>query len=126
MTHCPALQKQELKEKLISATEENKKIKDEIKKIKLEIKEIKNKQKENSDSVSRNVDEVESQEKNLNELNDQLKELKSVVKLRVSLKDVAWEESARILDKVGIADARKLLDRFPHELSGGMNQRIMI
>ena len=35
-------------------------------------------------------------------------------------------EARRLLDRVGIADARRRLDDYPHELSGGMNQRVMI
>jgi peptide/nickel transport system ATP-binding protein len=35
-------------------------------------------------------------------------------------------EAIRLLDQVGIADARRRLDDYPHQLSGGMNQRVMI
>ncbi len=35
-------------------------------------------------------------------------------------------EALRLLDQVGIADARRRLDDYPHQLSGGLNQRIMI
>ena len=38
----------------------------------------------------------------------------------------ALAEAARLLDRVGIADAARRLRDFPHELSGGMNQRVMI
>ena len=31
-----------------------------------------------------------------------------------------------MLQKVGIADARKKMDTFPHQISGGMRQRVMI
>jgi peptide/nickel transport system ATP-binding protein len=41
-------------------------------------------------------------------------------------RDAAWAEAARALDRVGIADARRRLDLYPHEMSGGMNQRVMI
>jgi ABC-type dipeptide/oligopeptide/nickel transport system ATPase component len=40
--------------------------------------------------------------------------------------DIALEESAKIIKSVGIADSRRIIDRYPHELSGGMRQRIMI
>ncbi|GAB4309952.1 MAG: hypothetical protein Kow0069_09720 [Promethearchaeota archaeon] len=36
----------------------------------------------------------------------------------------AW--AAKILTDVGIPDAEQVLDRYPHELSGGMRQRVMI
>ena len=32
----------------------------------------------------------------------------------------------RLLDQVGIADARRRLSDYPHQLSGGLNQRVMI
>ena len=35
-------------------------------------------------------------------------------------------EAKRLLDQVGIPDAARRLDAFPHELSGGQNQRVMI
>ncbi|MGE0716448.1 MAG: ABC transporter ATP-binding protein [Alphaproteobacteria bacterium] len=38
----------------------------------------------------------------------------------------ARAEAQRLLDRVGIADARRRLDDYPHQLSGGMNQRVMI
>lgn len=38
----------------------------------------------------------------------------------------ARAEAKRLLDRVGIADAARRLDQYPHELSGGMNQRVMI
>ncbi len=46
----------------------------------------------------------------------------SVVTDKKSLKEqaVAW------LRKVGIADSGKVFERYPHELSGGMRQRVMI
>ncbi len=38
----------------------------------------------------------------------------------------ARSEAVRLLDQVGIADPRRRLDDYPHQLSGGMNQRVMI
>ncbi|OZI30313.1 ABC transporter ATP-binding protein [Bordetella genomosp. 10] len=38
----------------------------------------------------------------------------------------ALEGARRILDQVRIPDARGILQRYPHELSGGMRQRVMI
>ncbi len=35
-------------------------------------------------------------------------------------------EARRLLDNVGIADAPRRLTQYPHEFSGGMNQRVMI
>ena len=40
--------------------------------------------------------------------------------------DQATKESLRILDAVKIQDCKKTLNSYPHELSGGMRQRVMI
>ena len=39
---------------------------------------------------------------------------------------VARVRAKELLDRVGIADAQRRLDSYPHELSGGMQQRVMI
>lgn len=38
----------------------------------------------------------------------------------------AWTEARRLFDQVGIPDAARRLDAYPHEFSGGQNQRVMI
>ena len=38
----------------------------------------------------------------------------------------ARAEVLRLLDQVGIPDARRRVDAYPHEMSGGQNQRVMI
>ena len=38
----------------------------------------------------------------------------------------AWERSREMLDLVRIADAKRRLHEYPHQLSGGMRQRVMI
>ncbi|MCI4186802.1 ABC transporter ATP-binding protein [Dickeya dianthicola] len=38
----------------------------------------------------------------------------------------AQKEAERLLDRVGIANAKRRLKDYPHEFSGGMNQRVMI
>ena len=41
-------------------------------------------------------------------------------------KTQARERAQEMLDLVGIADSRRRLDEYPHQLSGGMRQRVMI
>lgn len=38
----------------------------------------------------------------------------------------AYEHAVKMLETVGIADARKRVDDYPHQFSGGMRQRVMI
>lgn len=44
---------------------------------------------------------------------------------RISKKE-AWEKSLQLLKEVGIANAEKVIAEYPHQLSGGMRQRVMI
>ncbi len=41
-------------------------------------------------------------------------------------KDQAYEHAVKMLETVGIPDARERVDSYPHEFSGGMRQRVMI
>jgi oligopeptide transport system ATP-binding protein len=38
----------------------------------------------------------------------------------------AWHAAARMLERVRISDAQRRMDQYPHELSGGLRQRVMI
>lgn len=40
--------------------------------------------------------------------------------------DAAWNKTVDMLKKVGIPDAEDRVNQFPHQMSGGMRQRIMI
>ena len=44
---------------------------------------------------------------------------------RVSKKE-AWNKALQLLKEVGIANAEKVIAEYPHQLSGGMRQRVMI
>ena len=55
------------------------------------------------------------------------RQLGEVLELRFGLRGAAARERAqRMLDTVGIADSAQRLGAYPHELSGGMKQRVMI
>ncbi len=41
-------------------------------------------------------------------------------------KSLAWERSVKMLDRVGIPEAAIRANSYPHEMSGGMRQRVMI
>ncbi|MFX0080246.1 MAG: ABC transporter ATP-binding protein [Candidatus Hodarchaeota archaeon] len=55
-----------------------------------------------------------------------IKELRDKIPKPPLLKNIALEEVEKIIKEVGIADAKGIIKRYPHELSGGMRQRIMI
>ena len=55
------------------------------------------------------------------------KQLMEVTQLHLGhTKDQAYEHAIEMLEQVGIPDARARADSYPHELSGGMRQRVMI
>src|SRR3546814_15359006 len=55
------------------------------------------------------------------------RQIGEALKLHRGLTGAAAEtEARRLLDRVGIANAAQRLRDYPHELSGGMNQRAMI
>ncbi len=41
-------------------------------------------------------------------------------------RDEAWQRSTMLLEEVGVPDAARRMHAYPHELSGGMAQRVMI
>ena len=41
-------------------------------------------------------------------------------------KEQAWREGERLLERTGIRDAAQVMKKYPHMLSGGMRQRVMI
>ncbi len=54
-------------------------------------------------------------------------QIEEVLKLHEGLRGEALHRRAlELLDQVGIPDAKNRLDAFPHQLSGGMSQRVMI
>ncbi|MFW9969851.1 MAG: ABC transporter ATP-binding protein [Candidatus Odinarchaeota archaeon] len=87
----------------------------ERKKVLGKINELKEKQ---------NNSEISEEEKT--DIERHIEELKNAVAHIPTIKDVALEKASRIIKEVGIADAEDILKRYPHELSGGMRQRVMI
>ncbi len=54
-------------------------------------------------------------------------QIKEVLRLHMGLRGAQLETRAlELLEQVGIADAKNRMKAFPHQLSGGMNQRVMI
>jgi peptide/nickel transport system ATP-binding protein len=103
-------QKEEIKSSLDEKKLARKKKLDEKKALKTELH-------DNKERLS-----LEEQE----QLKARINELKKETVHMPTLKDVIRESSAQIIQEVGIADAEGILKRYPHELSGGMRQRVMI
>ena len=103
-------QKEILKAELDRRKLERKKKTDERKSLKKELK---------SNKETLNEEEIE-------ELQLRIEQLSQETKHYPNLKDVLEDYSAKIIKEVGIADSRSILQRYPHELSGGMRQRVMI
>jgi peptide/nickel transport system ATP-binding protein len=62
----------------------------------------------------------------INEINEKVETIKEKRKGSLTTKSIVMEEAEKIVQEVGIADAKGILKRYPHELSGGMRQRVMI
>ena len=77
-----------------------------------------------SKKLKESDDRLSEEEKE--KLRRSIKEIKKKYNNPATLKDVLNEVSANIISEVGIADSHEILKRYPHELSGGMRQRIMI
>ena len=101
----------------------------ERKKRQKELKELKKKLKENdklvkSSELEKNRDTLSEEE--IEEFQQRIEQLSQETKRVPVMKGVLEDFSADIIKEVGIADSRSILQRFPHELSGGMRQRVMI
>ncbi len=101
----------------------------ERKKGQKELKELKNKLKKNdnlvkSSELEKNRDTLSEEE--IEELQLRIEQLSQETKRVPTIKNVLDDYSADIIKEVGIADSKSILQRYPHELSGGMRQRVMI
>jgi len=103
-------QEKDIKRELDTRLLKRKKLIEEKKKLQQELKE--------------QEDRLSEQEKT--ELNSKIEELKKATVHIPNIKDIAFDWSEKIINEVGIPDAKGILKRYPHELSGGMRQRVMI
>ena len=102
--------------------------KDRIKSILSERRlERKEKYKEKGDLKNKLKNEAERlTTEEVNEINERIEELVTETKGSLSIGSTVRDEVEKIISEVGIADAKGILKRYPHELSGGMRQRVMI
>jgi len=89
-------------DELLAAVSENEK---KLNKIQIQIRNLKEKK-------NKELDELEQKKKHLSKF--------------TSIYSVAREWAQDLLKSVGISDPEQVYDRYPHELSGGMRQRVMI
>ncbi len=99
-------------------------LKRELDERRLERKNKKEEIKELTEQLKNNKRELTKEERN--EIKDRIRKLKEETSHIPVFKDVLRDKSEKIIKEVGIADARGILTRYPHEFSGGMRQRIMI
>lgn len=95
-----------LQDDLVKAREKNKRLKENLKRMKKELKTC-------------SPDGAET-------LKNQIRAIKEQIKFRITITNIAHRESAALLDRIGLPNADTIINRYPHELSGGMRQRIMI
>ncbi|MFX1355799.1 MAG: oligopeptide/dipeptide ABC transporter ATP-binding protein [Promethearchaeota archaeon] len=105
-------QKEELQSVLDSRLMERERLIQEYKDLEQELKES-----EENNTLS---------EKEKKEFTRKIHELKKATSHKPNIESIALEKSAQIIKEIGIADAEGILKRYPHELSGGMRQRVMI
>ena len=103
-------QKDQMKDNLSSALLERKRKLEKIKSLKEDLKKT----------------DPPLDEEQINQIKEEIQQLKEETNHIPLLKDILEEASAKIIKEVGIADAKSILKRYPHELSGGMRQRVMI
>jgi peptide/nickel transport system ATP-binding protein len=96
----------------------------ELKLVESELKEFKSEEGTEINEEDRLV--IEEKEKQIDIIKEKINEIDEKTAHSPTIKDVAAQKSAQIIVEVGIADAEGILDRYPHELSGGMRQRVMI
>jgi len=102
-----------------------------INQLKESITEIKDQMEDTNEQIidKKSLEIIQQKEDELSVLFKETKGLKkeyNEVKAKSNIFSVARKWAAEIVKDVGIADPERILDRYPHELSGGMRQRVMI
>ncbi len=92
--------------------------------VKLEQKNKKEKYKELIHTLKNEKDQLTKKE--IKDYEKEIKKLKEETKHEPTLNKIIKEKSINVIQEVGIPDAEGILERYPHELSGGMRQRVMI
>ncbi|MFX1410839.1 MAG: ABC transporter ATP-binding protein [Promethearchaeota archaeon] len=86
--------------------------------------------KKNNEKIKQLKEDLKNQDQLTKEdrarINSEISELKEKTKHLPTLNNIIKEKSSDIIQEVGIADAMGILKRYPHELSGGMRQRVMV
>ncbi|MFX0003154.1 MAG: ABC transporter ATP-binding protein [Promethearchaeota archaeon] len=100
--------------------------KEEMKQIVDERLLVRKKDKERIKELSLKLKDKEFPEEDRNKIENEIKDLNEKTKHIPAIKDIIRDKSIDIIREVGIADAKGILKRYPHELSGGMRQRVMI
>ncbi|MFX1389906.1 MAG: ABC transporter ATP-binding protein [Promethearchaeota archaeon] len=127
-------QNEEMKQILDKKILERKKNLEEIKRLKLLLsnkepklsKEEKEERKDEDEIIKKEIKKEPLTKEEKQVILKKIAELKKISVHIPNIKDIALEKAAKIIKEVGIADAEDILKRYPHELSGGMRQRVMI
>ena len=92
-------------------------------------KEIYDQKKQKLKDINEKLDHVEElriSKEEKRELEKEKKLLKKQLGKKPKFQQIVKEKAIEIIEKVQIPDAEGILERYPHELSGGMRQRVMI